>query len=305
MATLELVSTGERHELAARHLVGRAADCLLRLEDLSVSGEHGVFRWTGEDWEYQDLGSRNGTQVNGQRLGAGEKVALDPDDVLIFGAERNAVRVLDVSAPVVFVQAEDGERVVASEGLLVLPDAETPEVTVFEDSEGRWLREDVSGTQVVEDGAWFEVAGRRWQLRLPVVLEGTWEVDEAVLRLGDIGLRFGVSRDEEHVEVTVLAPSGDIALTPRAHAYFLLTLARARLEDAGNAQLNETEHGWLSGDELGYRLDLSPNHLSVSAYRCRKQLAGAGVQGAAGLIERRASGRQLRIGVARLEVVDL
>jgi hypothetical protein len=43
----------------------------------------------------------------------------------------------------------------------------------------------------------------------------------------------------------------------------------------------------------------------VEIYRARKQLAALGIQGAAGLVERRPGTREIRIGVFDVEVVKL
>ncbi len=73
-------------ELDARVLVGRAAECGLRILDPGVSAQHAEIRWTPTGWLIRDLGSTNGTTLNGRRLEAGRDDALAPGDVLRFGA---------------------------------------------------------------------------------------------------------------------------------------------------------------------------------------------------------------------------
>ena len=46
--------------------VGRDPQCGLVLEDRRVSKRHARLRWTGDSWEVEDLGSKNGTTVNGR-----------------------------------------------------------------------------------------------------------------------------------------------------------------------------------------------------------------------------------------------
>lgn len=46
--------------------VGRDASCSLVIEDTHVSKRHARLRWTGADWALEDLGSKNGTTLNGQ-----------------------------------------------------------------------------------------------------------------------------------------------------------------------------------------------------------------------------------------------
>lgn len=49
-------------------LIGRGDDCLVRIEDRQVSRHHACIRRTAYAYELADLGSKNGTFVNGQRL---------------------------------------------------------------------------------------------------------------------------------------------------------------------------------------------------------------------------------------------
>jgi len=52
-------------------------------------------------------------------------------------------------------------------------------------------------------------------------------------------------------------------------------------------------------------LGLEPNVLNVQIFRARKQLAAAGFEDAAQLVERRPGARQLRLGTGRLRVRTL
>jgi putative methionine-R-sulfoxide reductase with GAF domain len=63
-------------------LVGRDPECSLVLEDAQVSKRHARLRWTGEGWALEDLGSKNGTSVNGAAA-AGQ--ILTGGDWLSFG----------------------------------------------------------------------------------------------------------------------------------------------------------------------------------------------------------------------------
>jgi hypothetical protein len=47
------------------------------------------------------------------------------------------------------------------------------------------------------------------------------------------------------------------------------------------------------------------NKLGVELFRARRQFIEAGVEGGQNIIERRAQSRQLRIGVAELEVISV
>ncbi|MBC3842765.1 DUF1707 domain-containing protein [Streptacidiphilus sp. 4-A2] len=63
--------------------IGRVEGCHLRLSDTSVSRVHAELFRDGAGWLLRDLGSTNGTQVNGARIiGA---VAVGPGDRVVFG----------------------------------------------------------------------------------------------------------------------------------------------------------------------------------------------------------------------------
>jgi hypothetical protein len=76
-----------------RCVIGRSDDCDIQLDDPEVSRHHAViFRKGGRLW-VQDLGSANGSRVNGIAVGA-EPLEIGPGDMLSFGPATFAVRIL-------------------------------------------------------------------------------------------------------------------------------------------------------------------------------------------------------------------
>jgi pSer/pThr/pTyr-binding forkhead associated (FHA) protein len=64
-------SPGEKREIPItkdEFLIGRGADCDLRLHASAISRHHCLLRVRGEEASVADLGSSNGTFVNGQRV---------------------------------------------------------------------------------------------------------------------------------------------------------------------------------------------------------------------------------------------
>ena len=60
---------GREHAVRGEEfLIGRGADCDLRLADQDVSRHHCLLRFRGGEAILVDLGSSNGTYVNGQRV---------------------------------------------------------------------------------------------------------------------------------------------------------------------------------------------------------------------------------------------
>ncbi|MGP3970697.1 FHA domain-containing protein [Streptomyces sp. 6N223] len=64
--------------------IGRASGSGLRLNHASVSRQHATLRGTGTGWTLRDLGSSNGTWVNGLRVT--DSVRVRPGDHVSFGA---------------------------------------------------------------------------------------------------------------------------------------------------------------------------------------------------------------------------
>ncbi|WP_328971045.1 FHA domain-containing protein [Streptomyces sp. NBC_00239] len=75
------------HQLALGHVmrIGRALDNELVVSDLQVSRHHAEFRSTGGRFEIHDLGSHNGTYVNGQPLAKSGTALLGPNDIVGVG----------------------------------------------------------------------------------------------------------------------------------------------------------------------------------------------------------------------------
>ena len=70
--------SGVHRLVATRVRIGRDPDNDLVLEDLQVSRRHAELLGTGERWELRDLGSHNGTYVNGRSV---TTAVLSPGDV--------------------------------------------------------------------------------------------------------------------------------------------------------------------------------------------------------------------------------
>ena len=67
-ATLRCESSGELVSLWSGLLVGRSSRCDLILDETSVSGRHAQLTFGQGTWRVRDLGSRNGTRLDGRRL---------------------------------------------------------------------------------------------------------------------------------------------------------------------------------------------------------------------------------------------
>jgi hypothetical protein len=278
------------------------------LSDRRVSTEHASFHWRGEGWELRDLSSKNGTFVNQRRLERGEAVWVFQGSQIAFGSMELLFSLATDTPPRALAHGEDGTIVRADdEGLLALPSAEQAEVWVSEDA-GRWFIESDDGPhRAVQDGALLHAGARAWRLELPLVLEKTLKPEEARSQhMNEMGLRFTVALNNDFVGVDVLYGRYVIRLRPRAHHHLLLALARKRQADqvvAAATGMPASEHGWMDVGELRTILHATQNNLALDIFRARRQLAEeAGILDARLLIERR-RGAQIRLNVARVEIL--
>src|SRR5215475_9633041 len=76
--------TGRRIEAPGRVTLGRGEEAGVLIEDPEVSRVHAVLCPTPEGLELHDLGSLNGTWVNGERISG--PTVLAPGDVIKLGA---------------------------------------------------------------------------------------------------------------------------------------------------------------------------------------------------------------------------
>jgi len=240
------------------------------------------------------MGSTNGTYLNGKRIPAGIATPLAPGALITFGKNGPTWTLIATDPPRAFAQCLDEHQVLVSEtGLLSLVDSRAPNFIVYREGSG-WVLEQGYAVAPVEDRETVHVEGRTWRLHLPQPLPGTQE--QICPTLERIVMQFHVRLDEEAVQLRVRFAERIWDLKSRAHHYLLLTLARARMTDAADPELPVTAQGWLDQANLCRMLKLDENALHQQIYRARRQLASEGIEGAAGLIERRPE-RQLRLGI--------
>ena len=88
-----LTVAGETHPITApRVVLGRSRECEIRLSDVNVSRRHAEVRREDETYWLVDLGSMNGSLVNGRRVGRerlrdGDRITLGSTEI-VFGSTR-------------------------------------------------------------------------------------------------------------------------------------------------------------------------------------------------------------------------
>src|SRR4051812_28361017 len=94
--------TGDRFRFEldlGRVAIGQAATCDLRIEREGVADAHGLIEDEGDVVWYTDEGSSGGTLLNDTRLWAGERIMIQPGDVLSIGTAMISVLPRDTPRP--------------------------------------------------------------------------------------------------------------------------------------------------------------------------------------------------------------
>lgn len=293
MALLKSLVDGRLHRLMPTSIVGRGPRCDVRINDRRCSTQHAMIRWEGRHWLLQDLASRNGTWVEGDRIDPQHKVALTPGLKVAFGNPPDQWEVQHVEAAVACAVDPAGTPRFAEHGLLSLPDDDQPTVFVESDDNGTWFVHDRHGRRECDPEMELGVGGQTWRVVVPGAQGETTEL-QVSQSLSDATIKFIVSLDEERVISEIVSGGVRTRLDSRSHSYLLLLLGRQRLNDRANG-LDADREGWVELSDLATRLGVSENEVNVQVFRARRQLRAAEIGGAARVIERTA--RRLRLGL--------
>jgi hypothetical protein len=291
--------TGELVVLSPEHVVGRMSSCSLILDASFVSTAHALIRWTGRSWEVRDLGSKNGTFVNGYRLAGGSAAKLSQGATVAFGRPSEAWQLIEATPPTVMaVPVEGGQPRYATSGVIAVPTRDKPEAMIYFTG-NHWLLELADEKRALKPGERFYAAGRQWRFESPAGLAAPTASNEEPWDLESVILAFMVSRNHEHVRLKVRKGERVRDLGHRSCFYLGLILARHRLDD--RTQPGD-QSGWVDNEAL---LKMMPeytgdSHLNVDIYRLRKLLHDAGLFDAPRIIERRRG--QVRLGTDRVEL---
>ena len=82
---VHLTGGGKEYELHDRMTIGRHDSCTIRILDGLISKQHLELTFDREQWFVRDMGSSNGTSVNGQQV---DSVALSDGDEIAIGSAR-------------------------------------------------------------------------------------------------------------------------------------------------------------------------------------------------------------------------
>jgi Protein of unknown function (DUF3662)/Inner membrane component of T3SS, cytoplasmic domain len=89
---------GKRYPLVkSRTVIGRGSDADVTVDDTGTSRRHVEILWDGSRAKVRDLGSTNGSELNGSPV---QEAVLEPDSVVTIGRTRIVFRVLAQAASV-------------------------------------------------------------------------------------------------------------------------------------------------------------------------------------------------------------
>jgi hypothetical protein len=295
--------------------IGRASNNDLVLADPRVSSRHAVVWVEGDRVRVEDLGSRNGTFVNGQRLSGpgdirdgdivdlGNKVRLrlrgNPGTSRVF----KAWLVEDGGAGVRHPVRSDRFRIGSDNTAdLQYGDLEPIAVTLVVHGNGEvWLGDEEGDRELVADQD-FVVGSHRFVLREAAdsrTRTDALDSSPSVYRL-EVTLQ-GATGPEAVIEDTRVGKSHRVTTDHRATLLYILA-RQVEADRAAGASENDT--GWVSDDEVATgiwgreKARLEPNNYHVLLCRVRKELKDAGFD--AWFIEKRRKFIRARLAEVRL-----
>ena len=305
MGTIRETSTGRTRFLESDYLIGRNNGSLT-LNEPYVSGVHAEIRWTGQVWELKDLGSRNGTYLDGRRVDPITSHRITKGSRIGFGKMQQEWEVVDDAGPgVMAIPLEGGDPVLLEGDLIALPSSTDPRATIYRALDGTWLLETSDELpRPISHHSVFRAVGQSWRFSCsdmsPATL-ATSDLADFGFMVSRLQLRLSVSLDEEYINVRATCDQREIDLGARRHNFLLLTLARRRLADAA-AGCPDTACGWIDLEELAHDETMAPPHLNIDVFRIRRQFTEEGVVDGAAIIERRPQPRQIRIGTGHIVI---
>jgi hypothetical protein len=278
---------------------------------------HATVRWSDAgQWEIEDLNSRNGTFVDGERLPPGVVRQLQTGTRIALGTADNHYDLEDASAPTLMLLPLGGGEPLwpLDEQILALPTADAPTHTLYAHPSGLWLLEGPNDTRPLQHGDIVAVDEARWRFSCPKAVNRTMTVPAAQLAVPsaapngfgtvrELQLLLKVSADEEMVLLSLSGGGQTRELDYRACFYLLLTLARCRLRQGLPRSIRVDSQGWVEVSALCEMLRKNEQHLNIDIYRLRRVCAELGVLDPSNIVERRGPPRRLRLGteLARIE----
>jgi hypothetical protein len=277
MASLIDLQTNETINLSTQFIIGRHPKTSnLVLNNPKASRIHATIAWNGENWSIQDTSS-NGTYLNGMRLMRGVGQPLQPGDNIYFTDPNNCgFKVQDIDPPKSMLIAQTANTTsIVLEDIVVLPNEEDPQVTLYLSDEGFWLCESEAGTAILADGDLIASEDDRWRfIDAQSCNETMCAVAPKTVTPDAIQLYFQVSQDEKQVTLDLKVNDRRIPLGKKNHHHLLMLLARQYIADK-KSSLTPADSGWVNKQHLADSLQLNAPLINAQIYQIRKQVIKA------------------------------
>lgn len=302
-ARIKDVGSGKVFSLESYAVLGRGPECSIRVDNELVSNGHVSLCWSVDHWFARDLGSTNGSWINGEPMPIRTDVRLAVGDRLAFGDRNVQWELVAADAPSPMVTpAGGGEGRHIDDGIIEIPRTGAVTASIFRGRDGDWVLEAGERVGPILPGSSFEVDGTVWRFSCPQAWKPTSRAPAPRL-VEESQLRFQVSSNEEQVVLVVEAGDEEILMGQSIAYYMLLTLARLR--ERQTTRENRHDPGWIHRDELARMLRCGEQQLNLWVHRIRTKFCISGFLDYAAVIERRDGTGQLRIGTDRTVIQEL
>lgn len=277
MAKILNLSTSQQINLLVEHSFGRNTDMSHTvLTNRDASRNHACIFWDGEHWLLQDS-STNGSFLNGRFIARGSKCCLNRGDSIQFGnISGETWQLVDVEAPKSMLVAQTvGLASIELDSIVVLPDEQNPEITLYQSPLGDWVCESKSGYSVLNNGDLVGNNDAVWRFIEAKVSEETIQAEIITPHNPhEIEIQFYVNEVDNQISLEFKMEQQAYELGQAEHNPLMLHLARQRINDKV-AGLGEDEQGWIDKGRLSQLVGLSENDINVHVYQFRKQVINA------------------------------
>lgn len=139
-------NAGRRYELTDDScLIGRHSECQVFVPDMRVSRQHARIRRENGSWHLDDLGSNNGTYVNGRRVQsvslaandeigiAGNRIRVEmPGEIRPLPPPDGKVTIVEMDSPAVYMSRNDAEALAGLSNSLIGAPTEARELVLMQ-----------------------------------------------------------------------------------------------------------------------------------------------------------------------------
>src|SRR5262245_17544008 len=142
MGTVRDIKTTTLRTLDAHTLIGRGTHCTICIQDDTVSNDHASLRWAESQWQLRDLGSTNGTWIDGEKLPEKRDVLVQQGARIAFGNQALVWELQDALPPEPMVTpVKGGTPCMLVDGVIAVPNPQRAAANICRGPDGNWTLE--------------------------------------------------------------------------------------------------------------------------------------------------------------------